>query len=138
MWPSLETLLAFAIFAVFVVSPVEVAWLPLIVSLLVLCHAAYRALAEHMDQFVVTNMRVFRVSGVVSQKLATMPLARILDISVVKPLRGRLLGYGHFTFENAAQEQGLRVIRHVGHPDERDLTIQRVVQRAGLRGPRVG
>ena len=50
---------------------------------------------------------------------------------------GRILGYGHFVFESAAQEQGLRDIHTVARPDERDLTIQRVVQRAGLRGPRV-
>jgi hypothetical protein len=66
-----------------------------------------------------------------------MPLSRILDISVKKPLHGRLLGFGHFMFESAAQEQGLRDIRYVGHPDQRDLVIQRVVQRSGLRGPRV-
>ena len=65
-----------------------------------------------------------------------MPLIRILDITVVKPLHGRVLGYGHFVFESAAQEQGLKDIRFVGRPDERDLSIQRVVQRAGLRGPR--
>ncbi len=66
-----------------------------------------------------------------------MPLIRILDISVKRPLHGRLLGFGHFMFESAAQEQGLRDIRYVGQPDQRDLTIQRVVQRSGLRGPRV-
>ena len=90
-----------------------------------------------MDRFVVTNMRVFRVKGVFSQSLATMPLSRILDITVLKPFTGRILGYGHFVFESAAQEQGLRDIHTVARPDERDLTIQRVVQRAGLRGPRV-
>ncbi|WP_457207252.1 hypothetical protein [Nocardioides sp. P5_C9_2] len=31
----------------------------------------------------------------------------------------------------------LRDIRYVGRPDHRDLSIQRVVQRSGLRGPRV-
>ena len=36
------------------------------------------------------------------------------------------------------QEQGLREIRYVGRADERDLAIQRVVQRSGLRGPRMG
>ena len=92
---------------------------------------------EKRDRFVVTNMRVFRVHGVLSSHLATMPLSRILDITVVKPLHGRILGFGHFVFESAAQEQGLRDIRYVGRPDERDLVIQRVVQRAGLRGPRV-
>ena len=102
-----------------------------------LAWASYLALKVHMDRFVVTNMRVFRVHGVFSQSLATMPLSRILDITVNKPLLGRIFGYGHFIFESAAQAQGLRDITTVARPDERDLTIQRVVQRAGLRGPRV-
>jgi hypothetical protein len=135
--PALEGLGALAFLVIFLMSPVDIAWLPLMLAGVLVAHAGYKALVEHRDRFVVTNMRVFRVSGVFSQKLATMPLVRILDISVVKPFSGRILGYGHFTFENAAQEQGLRVIRFVARADERDLTIQRVVQRAGLRGPRV-
>ena len=47
------------------------------------------------------------------------------------------MGFGHLTFESAAQDQGLREIRYVGRPDQRDLKIQRVVQVVGLRGPRV-
>ena len=46
-----------------------------------------------------------------------------------KPLHGRLLGFGHLTFESAAQEQGLRDIRYVARPDQREHTIQRTVQR---------
>ena len=88
---------------------------------------------EHMDRFVITNMRVFRVHGVFSQHTATMPMTRILDISVFQPFVGRLLGYGHLVFESAAQDQGLRDIRYVGRPEQRDLTIQRVIQKAGLR-----
>lgn len=103
---------------------------------LVLAHASWRAMGSHLDRFVIINMRVFRVHGVLSQQLATMPPSRILDITVRKPVHGRLLGFGHFCFESAAQEQGLRDITYVGRPDERDLAIQRVVQRSGLRGPR--
>ncbi len=120
-----------------------VVWLPvvdadlggvvLLVAVLLLSVAGWKALAVHLDRFVITNMRVFRINGVLSQSLATMPLTRILDITVKKPLVGRLLGYGHFVFESAAQAQGLRDIHFVGRPDERDLTIQRVVQRSGLR-----
>ncbi|MGZ6814566.1 MAG: PH domain-containing protein [Nocardioidaceae bacterium] len=73
----------------------------------------------------------------ITQRLATMPLGRILDITVEKPIVGRVLNYGHFVFESAAQEQGLRDIRFVARPYDRDLIIQRVVQRAGLRGPRM-
>lgn len=86
-----------------------------------------------MDRFVITNMRVFRVHGILNQHTATVPMTRILDISVFQPFVGRILGYGHITFESAAQDQGLREIRFVGHPEQRDLTIQRVIQRAGLR-----
>lgn len=135
--PMLECALAVGLFYVFLLSPVDIAWLPLLLAFGVLAHAAWKSLVQHMDRFVITNMRVFRVRGVLSQKLATMPLGRILDITVEKPFSGRLLNYGHFVFESAAQEQGLREIRFVGRPYQRDLVIQRVVQRAGLRGPRV-
>jgi hypothetical protein len=65
--------------------------------------------------------------------LATMPMSRILDISMSRSLLGQILGYGHFVFESAAQDQGLRDIRFVGDPERRDLTIQRVIQLTGLR-----
>jgi uncharacterized membrane protein YdbT with pleckstrin-like domain len=134
--PALWGLVGLGVLALATVVDIDVAWVFLIVAALLLTYAGYRALGVHMDRFVVTNMRVFRIHGVFSQSLATMPLSRILDITVHKPFLGRVFGYGHFVFESAAQAQGLREIHTVGRVDERDLTIQRVVQRAGLRGPR--
>lgn len=116
---------------------VDLGWLPLSVAGLVFAYSLWLWLSARKDVFVITNMRVFRLHGVLSRQLSTMPLGRILDITVAKPLLGRILGYGHFIFESAAQEQGLREIRWVSRPNERDLAIQRVVQRSGLRGPRV-
>jgi uncharacterized membrane protein YdbT with pleckstrin-like domain len=134
---AIETAVALPLLVATPFVNVNVAWLFLIVAFGLLLHATWVTLREHRDRFVITNMRVFRVHGVLSTHLATMPLIRILDISVKRPLHGRILGFGHFMFESAAQEQGLRDIRYVGNPDERDLVIQRVVQRSGLRGPRV-
>ncbi|TRY17437.1 PH domain-containing protein [Tessaracoccus rhinocerotis] len=108
-------------------------WAPLTVGLLAFCIGMWKCHVAHMDRFVITNMRVFRIHGVFNQHLATMPMTRILDISLTQSLEGQLLGYGHFVFESAAQDQGLKEIRFVGRPEERDLTIQRVIQRAGLR-----
>jgi len=122
---------------VFLFSDLDLALFPLLVGIGLLLWGGYKALAANLDCFVITNMRVFRVNGVFSRSQATMPLGRILEIAVVKPLHDRILGFGHFTFESAAQDQGLRDIQYVGRPDERDLIIQRVVQRSGLRGPRV-
>ena len=115
--------------------PSQLYWLPFFGALFLVLHGGWRILQRRMDRFVITNMRVFRVHGILSQSIATMPIARILDISVHKPIIGRILGYGHFVFESAAQEQGLREIRFVGSPNQRGLTIQRVIQRSGLRGP---
>jgi uncharacterized membrane protein YdbT with pleckstrin-like domain len=135
--PILETLVALPLLAFSPFVSVNVAWLMIILSFALLLHATWGALREHRDRFVITNMRVFRVHGVLTSNQATMPLHRILDITVKKPFVGRIFGFGHFVFESAAQEQGLRDIRYVGRPGERDKAIQRVVQRAGLRGPRM-
>ncbi|QDP97032.1 PH domain-containing protein [Microlunatus elymi] len=131
--PMLIMLLGLLIMIITFWVPVQIAWLPLAAGLVLIMIGGYKVLAAHMDRFVITNMRVFRVNGIFSQHTATMPMSRILDISVHKPLIGRIFSYGHFVFESAAQDQGLRDIRYVGHPDQRDLTIQRVIQRSGLR-----
>lgn len=109
-------------------------WIPLAAGLALLLGPLWKCHVAHMDRFVITNMRVFRIHGVLTQHLATVPLARILDISMKQSLWGQLTNFGHFTFESAAQDQGLKVIRYVGDPAERDLTIQRTISRAGLRG----
>lgn len=132
-FPVVRVLVAFALcFAALYVDP-RAGWLLIGAAVVIGAQAVWRIVSEHMDRFVITNMRVFRVHGVLAQNRATMPMSRILDIAVEKPLAGRLFGYGHFVFESAAQDQGLRDIRFVGRPDERDLIIQTVIQRAGLR-----
>lgn len=135
--PILEAVVAVWLLAVTGLVPMTIAWVPELLSFGLFGHAGWLAMREHRDRFVITNMRVFRVHGVLTQSLATMPLSRILDITVRRPMLGRLLGYGHFCFESAAQKQGIRDIRYVSRPYARDLAIQRVVQRAGLRGGRV-
>jgi membrane protein YdbS with pleckstrin-like domain len=135
-FPILEFLLGLGFLALAIFGPMDIGWLWLILMILVWQHALYRSLIHHMDRFVITNMRVFRISGVITRKIATMPIARILDITVDQSVLGRIFGYGNFVFESAAQEQGLREIHYIGDPSGRDLTIQRVIQRSGLRGPR--
>ena len=131
--PALELVGVALLWLLALLGPIQLGWFFLVGGGLLALHAVYGMAKEHRDVFVITNMRVFRASGVFSVRIATMPITRILDITVEKPLLGRILGYGHFVFESAAQAQGLRDIRYIGDPDERDLTIQRVVQRSGLR-----
>lgn len=132
--PCTEAVGVVALWALALFGPIALGWFFIVAAFVLALHALYVVLREHRDVFVITNMRVFRASGVFAVRIATMPISRILDITVEKPLLGRMLGYGHFVFESAAQSQGLRDIRYIGDPDGRDLTIQRVVQAAGLRG----
>lgn len=132
-WADTAFISAAGMWVVALFGPIQLGWFFLIVGAVLAVVGLYLGARERRDVFVVTNMRVFRASGVFNVRIATMPISRILDITVDKPFLGRLLGYGHFVFESAAQDQGLRDIRYIGDPDRRDLTIQRVVQRAGLR-----
>ncbi|TWD75285.1 PH (Pleckstrin Homology) domain-containing protein [Kribbella amoyensis] len=131
--PMLEVFLAAALLAVMLWQTPGAGVVLLAIVLVLLGHAFWQFLTQHRDRFVVTNMRVMRIRGVFSQTVATTPIARILDITLAKPLVGRVFGYGHFIFESAAQDQGFREIKFVSRPDDRDLTIQRVIQRTGLR-----
>ena len=115
-------------------TPVRLGWFPILLGVALLGWAVFMALQRNIDRFVITSDRVFRVHGLLNRSEAEMPLNRILDTTVYKPMQGRLLNFGHFTFESAAQDQGLKRIRYVRNIDERRLLIQRVTRDAGLRG----
>ena len=121
--------------AVFLVMPLlgEGWWVGLFVGLALGGWGFLQLHSEFMDRFVITNMRVFRVHGIVDQHMATMPIARILDISVRQTFFGQICNYGHFVFESAAQDQGLKQINFVPRIEEKDHIIQKIIQRAGLR-----
>jgi hypothetical protein len=125
--PALEVAAALGVLYVLLMSPPRDGVVLLPVAAALTAHAAWRALSVYMDVFVITDLRVFRVTGVTpltTKKQASTPLSRILDITVSQPPLGQLLGYGHFTFESAAQEQGLRDIKFVTDPMRRDKLIQ--------------
>jgi uncharacterized membrane protein YdbT with pleckstrin-like domain len=135
--PTAELVGAAALVVIAVIGPASIGWLPLLVAGGLIGHAAYLWLRDKRDIFVLTDMRVFRVTGVFSTKRATVPINRILDVTVERPLLGRWpFTYGHMTFESAAQEQGVRHIRYIADVDVIDHAIQKVVQDAGLRGRR--
>ena len=108
-------------------------WVVFVLAAAVAGQALFRIVDEYRDRFVITNQRVFRVHGTLSTQRASVPLGRILDITVNKPLLGRFLNYGHFVFESAAQIQGISEITFVADIDARDAVLQETMQRAGLR-----
>lgn len=136
--PTLVGLVGLAFFALALTVPADLSLLPVLVSFVLLGRSGWVVVREYRDWFVITNIRVFRVHGMFGSSVSTMPLARIQDISLEKPALGRLLGFGHFVFESAAQTQGVREIRFVPHPDERNRQILELVHRPALRDARHG
>ncbi|HEY6683903.1 MAG TPA: PH domain-containing protein [Propionibacteriaceae bacterium] len=102
-------------------------WVIFLLGLVIGVQALYRMIEEYRDRFVITNQRVFRVNGVLATARASVPLSRILDITVLKPVVGRWLNYGHFVFESAAQVQGLNKITYVADIDQREDVLRLVM-----------
>ena len=133
LWPWVRAFVAIPFIPAAWVYDSTLFWLILLVAGGVAAQGLWRVIEEYRDRFVITNERVFRVHGNLSIQRATVPLMRILDITVKKPFVGRILNYGHFVFESAAQVQGLDRISYVKDIDRRDYELQRTMQRAGLR-----
>ncbi len=72
--------------------------------------------ATRSDVLFVTTKRVFKVNSFLSKTMGAMPLRGLVDLTVHQPVLGRVLGYGHLTFESAAQRQGLDKFHFVGDP----------------------
>ena len=65
--------------------------MPWLLALAICLHAGWKALTAYMDRFVITNMRVFRVHGILTQHIATMPITRPMKAgeAVISGVRGR-------------------------------------------------
>jgi membrane protein YdbS with pleckstrin-like domain len=75
------------------------------------------------DRFILTNKRVMLVGGIITRKVAMMPLLRVTDMKYVQSPLGRLLNYGTFELESAGQEQALRKVENLPNPNELYLRI---------------
>jgi uncharacterized membrane protein YdbT with pleckstrin-like domain len=126
-WPAVRLAVGLVIFMSAFAFQGAIYWLLFVLGLVIGLQALYRILEEYRDRFIITNQRVFRVNGVFSTARASVPLLRILDITVNKPLVGRWLNYGHFIFESAAQVQGLNKITFVRDIDQREDVLRMVM-----------
>lgn len=65
-----------------------------------------------------TDWRLFEISGLVTQRIAAMPLRKITDLTYEIPPLGRVLGYGRFIIETAGQDQAFSRLDHIPHPHD--------------------
>jgi uncharacterized membrane protein YdbT with pleckstrin-like domain len=96
---------------------VWIAWAVLLLRLL------WKAACWAVDYFVVTSQRMLLTSGLVTRKVAMMPLGKVTDMSFQRSFLGRLLGYGEFVLESAGQDQALRTVDHIPYPEQLYLEV---------------
>jgi membrane protein YdbS with pleckstrin-like domain len=95
----------------------------IVVWLVVLFWLSWRIGDWWFDRFILTNKRVMVVSGIVTRKVAMMPLLRVTDMKYVQSPLGRILRYGTFELESAGQDQALRRVENLPNPNELYLRI---------------
>ncbi len=89
-----------------------VLWLLLVARLL------WRMLEWRNEWFVATDKRLIVTYGLISHKVAMMPLGKVTDMTYDRSIPGRILHYGTFLLESAGQDQALQRIKWVPQPDE--------------------
>lgn len=85
-------------------------WLP---GVAIGWHASYRILDNYRDRIMITTIRLGWFHGVLSLGRSFVPIQRVLDVTVKRPLLGRWLNYGHFELRSAAELLGLYRISYV-------------------------
>lgn len=86
--------------------------------LVLLARLGWHVVQWSTSWFGATNRRMMLRSGVVTHKLAMMPLEKVTDMTYERSWAGHLLGYGRFVLESAGQDQALRTVPWVPDPDE--------------------
>lgn len=94
-----------------------IGWIILFLRALVL------AATWSIEYFVVTSQRMILTSGLLTHKVAMMPLNKVTDMSFQRTLGGRLFGYGEFILESAGQDQALRNIPFIPYPEQLYLEV---------------
>ncbi|GAA3737765.1 PH domain-containing protein [Micromonospora maritima] len=84
---------------------------------------AWRVADWWYDRFILTNKRVMVVNGIITRRVAMMPLVRVTDMKYEQTPSGRALNYGTFVLESAGQEQALREIKNLPNPNELYLRV---------------
>jgi membrane protein YdbS with pleckstrin-like domain len=100
-----------------VVGFVWIAWA------VVLLWLVYKVWEWSQDYFIVTSRRMLLATGVITRKVAMMPLVKVTDMSFQRSSLGRLLGYGEFILESAGQDQALRRVDHLPYPEQLYLEV---------------
>ena len=65
----------------------------------------------------ITGYRIIYTRGIITRRVAMLPISKVTDMSYNRSPAGMLFRYGEFIIESAGQDQALREINFVPDPD---------------------
>ena len=102
----------------------------------VLLWLVLKRLRERYTSYVVTNVRIMRISGVFARRVHSIPWVRVTDLTYHQTLAGRLFGYATLYIESANEEGGLRNLEGVSDPIRfNQYIVDMVVAKQGPTAP---
>jgi uncharacterized membrane protein YdbT with pleckstrin-like domain len=108
---------------------VWIAWAVLLLRLI------WKAINWAVDYFVITSQRLILTSGVLTRKVAMMPMSKVTDMSFQRSFGGRILGYGELIVESAGQNQALDRVTYIPYPEQLYLLVCGILFPAGAEEP---
>jgi uncharacterized membrane protein YdbT with pleckstrin-like domain len=96
---------------------VWIAWAVLLLRLI------WKAVNWAVDYFVITTERLLLTTGLLTRKVAMMPLSKVTDMSFQRSFGGRLFGYGEIIVESAGQNQALDHVTYIPYPEQLYLLV---------------
>lgn len=94
-----------------------IAWAVLLLRLI------WKAINWAVDYFVITTERLLLTTGLLTRKVAMMPLSKVTDMSFQRSFAGRILGYGELIVESAGQNQALDRVPYIPYPEQLYLLV---------------
>lgn len=107
------------------------------VAIVFMARFAWKGWLWSVARIVVTDRRIFEVSGIVSRRVSSMPLAKVTDMTYHRSLMGRLLGYGALRVESPGQKQAVEQIAYLPRPDDFYRTVTSLVMARPTERPAV-
>lgn len=95
--------------------------------LLVILRWGWSVLDWYVEKLIVTDKRVLLITGLISRRVAIMPLVKVTDLTYRRSPMGILLGYGEFVFESAGQDQALSRIPFIPNPEKLYMQISELL-----------
>lgn len=84
-------------------------------------------------RYLLTERRAIVIFGVLHQRVSELPLSRVQNVGVFKPLLPRLLGLGHVGIASAGTDGYEIVWRAFPHPDAGATQVREAVDQTGAK-----